>query len=210
MPASGEWLVFLGTAVVFAVTPGPAMLYVLARTLQGGRRVGIASALGNAIGTMIHVLAAAVGLSALLAASPATYAAVKYVGAVYLAVLGVQALVECRRITSAGTTIAGEPSRLSRSPLAQGIVVESLNPKTALYFMALLPHFVHPGRASPAVVFSVLGLVVVVIVLAADVLVALAASRLHVRLAANLRWQIRHRAGSGIVMIGLGAFVAVA
>ncbi|WP_197682348.1 LysE family translocator [Jiangella sp. DSM 45060] len=197
-------MVFLGTAVVFAVTPGPAMLYVLARTLHGGRRPGLESALGNAIGTVVHVCAAAAGLAALLAASPAAYALVKYVGAGYLAVLGVQAIRQRR-----GAAMIAGGDAYARSPLAQGVVVETLNPKTALYFMALLPHFVHPERAHPAMVLAVLGLIVVVIVLAADVTVALAAGRLHGRLARSERWQVRQRTGSGALMIGLGTFVAV-
>ncbi|SEF18431.1 Threonine/homoserine/homoserine lactone efflux protein [Jiangella alba] len=204
MPATDQWMVFLGTAVVFAVTPGPAMLYVLARTLHGGRRPGLESALGNAIGTVVHVCAAAAGLAALLSASPAAYALVKYVGAGYLAVLGVQAIRQRR-----GAALMAGDDVYARSPLAQGVVVETLNPKTALYFMALLPHFVHPERAHPAMVLAVLGLIVVVIVLAADVTVALAAGRLHGRLARSERWQVRQRAGSGALMIGLGTFVAV-
>lgn len=204
MPAADQWWVFLGTAVVFAVTPGPAMLYVLARTLHGGRRPGLLSALGNAIGTVVHVCAAAAGLAALLAASPAAYALVKYVGAGYLALLGVQAIRQRRR----GGLTAGDGG-YARSPLAHGVVVETLNPKTALYFMALLPHFVHPERAQPAVVLTVLGLIVVVVVLAADVAVALTADRLHARLARSERWQVRQRASSGALMIGLGTFVAV-
>jgi threonine/homoserine/homoserine lactone efflux protein len=206
VPTPDEWLIFLGTAIVFAFTPGPAMLYVLARSLHGGRRDGTLSAVGNGIGTVGHVLAAAVGLSALLAASPVAFALVKFMGAGYLAVLGIQA-IRNRRIR--GGSIADDTSPYTRSPLVQGVIVESLNPKTALYFMALLPHFVHPERDAPTVVFSVLGLVVVAIVMSADLVVALTASRLHARLARNERWQERQRAGSGVLMIGLGTFVAM-
>lgn len=211
MPVSNEWLIFLGTATVFAFTPGPAMMYVLARSVHDGRRVGIESALGNAIGTLAHVLAAAVGLSTLLATSPVAFAALTYAGAAYLVVLGVQALRTCRGAEQALTGgTASAPSGFAGSPLVQGIMVETLNPKTALYFMALLPHFVHPDRAAPAAVLSMLGLVVVVVALTADVIVALAASRFRVRLATNVRWQVGQRAGSGLVLIGLGTFVAVA
>nr|WP_129664927.1 LysE family translocator [Phytoactinopolyspora endophytica] len=206
MPNSDEWLVFLGTAIVFAVTPGPALLYVLARSLNGGRREGVLSALGNSIGTTGHVLAAAAGLSALLAASPALFLAVKFMGAAYLALLGLLAIRNRRG--QVGTGPAASPGG-TRSPVLQGVVVEMLNPKTALYFMALLPHFVHPERAAPSVVFCLLGVVVVVIALTTDVVVALTAGRLHRRLAADVRWQVRQRAGSGVVMIGLGTFVAV-
>ncbi|NEE01256.1 LysE family translocator [Phytoactinopolyspora halotolerans] len=206
MPTTDRWLVFLGSAIVFAVTPGPAMLYVLARSLHGGLRDGVLSAVGNSVGTMIHVLAAAVGLATLLAASPVLFAAVKFLGAGYLAVLGILAIRNRRQghhsDASAGATT-------TRSPVLQGVVVETLNPKTALYFMALLPHFVASGSASPAAAFCLLGLIVVAIALTTDVVVACAASRLHERLAADARWQVCQRTGSGVVMIGLGTFVAV-
>lgn len=90
MPTSAEWLIFLGTAAIFAITPGPGVLYVLARSLRGGRSEGIRSVLGNAIGASVHVVAAAVGLSALLATSTVAVTAVKYAGAAYLVYLVLQ------------------------------------------------------------------------------------------------------------------------
>lgn len=208
VPTSGEWVIFLSTAVVLAVTPGPAMLYVLSRTLSGGRREGILSATGNALGDVVHVAAAAIGLSALLAASPTLFMAIRVLGAGYLVYLGVRVIQ--RR--AAGLDLAGVAasagSTRTRSPLAQGVVVETLNPKAALYFMALLPQFVHPDRAPAALVIGTLGLVVVVTALCVDAAVALAATMLRDRLTGD-HWQVRQRMASGVMMIGLGAYVAV-
>jgi threonine/homoserine/homoserine lactone efflux protein len=185
------------------------MLYVLARSLQGGRREGIRSALGNGIGTLTHALVAAVGLSAVLAASAVTFTAVKLAGAAYLAFLGIQA-IRTRRRGLDDDTAGRDRRRPSRSALKQGVVVELLNPKTALYFIAVLPHFVHPERAAAAVVLAVLGVVVVATVVSADLTVALVASRLHDRLANSSHWQIRQRVASGALLIGLSAYVAFA
>lgn len=209
MPTSAEWLIFLGTAAVFAFTPGPGMLYVLARGLRGGRREGVLSAVGNAIGCSVHVLAAALGLSALLAASTVAFTVVKLAGAAYLVYLGVQAI---RRRHDDGEPVEGEGKAraLARSPLTQGILTEVLNPKTALYFMALLPHFVHPGTAPVPLVLGVLGVIALVLAMIADLLAAVFAGNLARRFLADRRRRIRQRVAGGAVMIGLGAFVATA
>lgn len=210
MPTSSEWLIFVGTAIVLAVTPGPAMLYVLSRTLHGGRREGVLSALGNAIGDVAHVLAAALGLSALLAASPVTFTLVQVVGAGYLMFLGAQAIVLRRSDKpSPGGMASGGTSGYARSPLVQGVIVESLNPKTALYFVALLPHFVHPERAAAPLVIATLGLIVVATAMVTDIIVAFTASALRGRLPTRSGWQARQRVASGGLMIGLGTYVAV-
>jgi len=204
MPTGAEWLVFLGTAAVFAITPGPGILYVLARSMRGGRAEGVRSALGNAIGAFAHVVAAALGLSAVLAASTVAFTVVKYAGAAYLVYLGLRAILHRR--DEGGQTAR----RLASSPLTQGILTELLNPKTALYFMALLPHFVHPDQAPAPLVFMLLGLVALAMAALADVTVALSAARLGARIMAKPRWRVRQRVASGAVMIGLGGFVAVA
>lgn len=209
MPTAAEWLIFLGTASLFAVTPGPGVLYVLARSLRGGRGEGIRSVLGNGIGASVHVAAAALGLSALLATSTVAFAVVKYAGAAYLLWLGIHAIL--RRHQDGPAADAGGPARRwARSPLLQGAVSELLNPKTALYFMALLPHFVHPESAPAALVFILLGLIAVAMAMIVDLLVAVWAGRFGAALARNPRWRVRQRVASGLTMIGLGGFVAVA
>ncbi|MFD8499031.1 LysE family translocator [Amycolatopsis sp. NPDC059657] len=206
MPDFAELLVFLGTAAIFAVTPGPGILYVLARSLRGGRGEGIRSVVGNGIGASVHVVAAALGLSALLATSAVAFAVVKYAGAAYLVFLGLQAIFH--RDEDGGES--GSARQWARSPLIQGILTELLNPKTALYFMALLPHFVHPERAPAPLVFIVLGLIALALAMLADLLVAFFAGKLSSRLLGNARWRVRQRVASGATMIGLGGFVALA
>ncbi|PXY28154.1 LysE family translocator [Prauserella muralis] len=210
MPTSAEWLIFLGTATLFAVTPGPGILYVLARSLRGGRGEGLRSALGNGIGASMHVVAAALGLSALLATSTVAFTIVKFAGAAYLVFLGLHAILKRHDEGPSAGGDATAARRWASSPLVQGILTELLNPKTALYFMALLPHFVHPETAPAPLVFLLLGLIALGMTVLADLAVALFAGTLGARLLASPRWRIRQRVASGLTMIGLGGFVAVA
>jgi threonine/homoserine/homoserine lactone efflux protein len=206
MPTSAEWLIFLGTAVLFAILPGPGIFYVLARSLRGGRAEGIQSVVGNGIGACVHVVAAAFGLSAVLATSATAFTVVKLVGAGYLVYLGVHALF------TKDTTDMPEvrPGRPDRSVIRQGALAEMLNPKTALYFLALLPHFVHPERDPAPLVFAVLGLIAVAMAVLVDLMVAIFAGYLGGKLRGNPRWRIRQRIGTGLAMIGLGGLLAFA
>jgi threonine/homoserine/homoserine lactone efflux protein len=204
MPTSTDWLVFLGTAALFAVIPGPGILYVLARSLRGGRGDGIRSTLGNGIGALGHVVAAAVGLSAVLAASATAFTVVKLLGAGYLIYLGARALLTRDPIP------VEERHRANRSALLQGMLSELLNPKTALFFLAFLPHFVHPETAPAPLVLGLLGVIAVLMALAVDLLVAVFAGTLGTRLLANPRWRRRQRMASGVTMIGLGGALALA
>jgi threonine/homoserine/homoserine lactone efflux protein len=209
MPDATELLIFLGTAAIFAITPGPGILYVLARSLRGGRSEGIHSVLGNGIGASVHVLAAAVGLSAVLATSMVAFTVVKLGGAAYLVYLGLQAIFH-RRDDGRSPRDTAPARRWARSPLAQGILTELLNPKTALYFMALLPHFVHPERAPAPLVFVVLGTIALLMTMLADLAVAVFAGKLAGRVMSDPKWRVRQRVVSGATMIGLGGVVALA
>ena len=204
MPTSAEWLMFLGAAALFALLPGPGVLYVLARSLRGGRADGMRSVVGNGIGASLHVIAAALGLSAVLATSATAFTVVKLAGAAYLVYLGVRALLD-----RDGSAPAVE-TRRRRGPLAQGIVVEALNPKTALFFLAFLPHFVHDGPVPVPVVLIVLGLITLAMTVVVDLLVAFFAGALSERIMGNPRWRVRQRIASGLTMIGLGGALAVA
>src|SRR4051812_2709269 len=157
MPDFTHLTLFLAAAFILAITPGPGLFYVLARSLRGGRAEGLASTAGTAIGGMGHVVAAAFGLSALLATSTTAFALVKYAGAAYLIFLGIQTLLRREKplhaapdISSPTTPANATPdqriihSRRSRQALRQGIITELLNPKTALFFLAFIPHFVDP------------------------------------------------------------------
>jgi threonine/homoserine/homoserine lactone efflux protein len=209
MPTNAEWLVFLGTATLFAIMPGPGVFYVLARSLKGGRSEGIRSVVGNGIGACVHVVAAAFGLSAVLATSATAFTVVKLAGAAYLVYLGVKALFGKDDHDHDIDRVSVEaPAGRRRSVVVQGAFAEMLNPKTALYFLALLPHFVHPDRDPAPLVFTVLGLIAVAMAVVVDVVVAVFAGYVGSKLRANPRWRVRQRVGTGLTMIGLGGLLA--
>lgn len=210
MPDSTQWLVFLGACALFALVPGPGILYVLARSLRGGRTAGLYSVLGNSLGALTHVLAAALGLSAVLAASATAFTVVKLVGAAYLSYLGVRALLDRDSSVRAALADVAQVKRSRRALVGQGALSELLNPKTALFFLAFLPHFVQSGTAHPVFVFAVLGAIAVAMATAVDMVVALGAGRIGERLGEHRRWQRRQRIATGVTMIGLGGALALA
>ena len=149
---------FLTTAIVLAVLPGPGIFYVATRTLAGGRAEGLASSLGTALGGFVHVVAGAVGVSALVLASATLFGWLKLVGAAYLLWLGFGVVRSARRDAATLVAALGQPAGAgTRRAFLDGIVVEALNPKTAAFFLALLPQFVDPGRGQPALQFILLG-----------------------------------------------------
>lgn len=200
----GQLLIFLVAASILAVTPGPGVTYVLARTVAGGRGEGVASSFGTAVGGLLHVVAAALGVSAILARSAIAFSLVKYIGACYLVYLGI------RMLLSAGGSARAIllPRAGARRAFLEGIVTEALNVKTALFFVAFVPQFVNP--VAPAMgQFVLLGLVCVLLNTSVDVIVAVGASRLLAggggRRFGHGRWLTM---GSGCTLIGLGAYVA--
>lgn len=213
MPTATKWPIFLTAAIVYAAVPGPAMCYVALRSLRGGRRDGMFSALGNGAGTALHAIAAAVGVSALLAGSSTAYLALKLAGAAYLCHLGLQCWRGTHTIPDVETPQpATSPTRAAgaaRSPLLQGLVVETLNPSTALFFLALLPQFVDPADADPRVTIILLGLVVTAIALAVDLLVVLGASKVSSTVRESRVAVRQARCTVGVALVALGAFVAI-
>ncbi|MBP7501238.1 MAG: LysE family translocator [Aquabacterium sp.] len=199
-----SFLTFLLAAVLLAITPGPGIAYVVARTAAGGRSEGLASCLGTGLGGMLHVLAAAFGLSVLIAQSAVAFTLLKYLGAVYLVYLGIRLWLR-REPAAAVETVTPQGARRA---LVEGIVVEALNVKTALFFLAFLPQFVDPGAALvPQLVL--LGSICVALNTFVDVVAVFAAHRLlgsGVARAARARVMTRI---SGTTMIGLGAFLAL-
>jgi threonine/homoserine/homoserine lactone efflux protein len=198
-------LAFFIAALVLAVTPGPGIAYVVARTVSGGRKEGLASCLGTAIGGMFHVLAAALGLSLLIAQSAVAFGLIKYFGAAYLVYLGIRMLLSKEQAPSS-VAIASQGSRRA---FAEGIVVEALNVKTALFFLAFLPQFTSASqKLAPQLV--VLGTICVFLNTAVDVAAVLAANRLlRTGPAMSVRARMLTRF-SGITMLGLGAYLALA
>ena len=161
---------FLTAALLLAIAPGPGMLYVLARSLAGGKREGVLSALGTFLGGMVHVVAAALGVSIILARSAVAFAAVKYVGAAYLCFLGVRMIADARREKVSAEVLPPEVGR-ARNPLWQGVATEVLNPKTALFFLSFIPQFVSRGNGHVFLQFVTLGTISVVMNTTADLIV---------------------------------------
>ena len=206
MPHTNQLALFLATAFVLAVVAGPGMLYVAGRTLTGGRREGLASTAGTALGGLFHVVAATVGLSVLILASPQLFTAVKMLGAAYLVWLGVKTLVTARReAMAASQAMVSGVAAGTRRAFRDGVVVEALNPKTAAFFLGFLPQFVAPDRGNLWLQFLLLGAVSVVLNTLADVLVAYFAAAFRQAFSGNPRLLRRFREASGALFIALGA-----
>ncbi len=201
---SHRFLVFFAAALVLAVTPGPGIFYVLARSLAGGRREGIHSSVGTFVGGLFHVFAAALGISAILAASAVAFHTVKYAGAAYLVWLGI------RLIRSRNVEMTAAPSTPSQNAFRQGIFTEVLNPKTALFFLSFIPQFIAPDRGHIFLQFIALGTLSVSLNTAADLVVVLLAIPIERKLKQSATFRRRQRVASGLGMIGLGAYVALA
>ena len=196
------WLFSLAALALLAV-PGPAVLYIVVQSAEQGRRAGLASVAGVHLGTLVHVGAASIGLSALIVASTTAFSAVKYAGAAYLVLLGI------RRLTEKDSDEEELPRRpdLLRRAFLRGAVVNVLNPKTALFFLAFLPQFVDSARGGVWSQALVLGLAFGGLGLISDSLYALAAGTLG-GLLRRRRRALRY--GSGVVYVGLGAVAALA
>jgi threonine/homoserine/homoserine lactone efflux protein len=206
IPNHSAFILFLSAAVVLLAIPGPAVLYILGRSIGQGRVAGVVSALGIGVGTLVHVAAAAAGLSRLLVSSAMAFSAVKYLGAAYLIYLGVQKL---RRDEWIGASPASARSKLS-SVFGQGIIVNVLNPKTALFFFAFLPQFVDASRGSVEQQILLLGVLFAVMGVLSDSLWGLFAGTVADRLKSNQRWMRRQRYVSGGMLISLGMATALA
>ena len=160
---TAKLFVFLSAAFLLAIAPGPGMLYVMARSLAGGKLEGALSALGTFVGGMVHVFAAAAGISVILARSAAAFAAVKYAGAAYLCFLGIRMILEAHREAGQRNNEASTyPTLPRRGPLWQGVTTEVLNPKTALFFLSFIPQFVDKQNGHIFLQFLILGSVSVV------------------------------------------------
>lgn len=194
---------FLAAALVLAATPGPGIFYVLARTLAGGHSAGVQSVLGTFLGGLLHVMAAAFGLSAILAASATAFSIVKYAGAAYLCWIGIKMILTRNVDLDEGASRTG-----SRHVFRQGVLTEAMNPKTALFFLSFLPQFVNPRLGHVVVQFLLLGAVSVSLNTLADLVVVAAAAPLGRRLRSSARFRRNQRVASGIGMVGLSAFVA--
>lgn len=204
MPDLTVLSLYFAAAFVLAVTPGPGMLYVLTRSVRGGRGEGYASSLGTAVGGLSHVIAAAFGISAVLAASADAYNVVKYAGAAYMIYLGIRTLLA----KDEAFVITGAHETRHHQAFYQGIVTEVLNPKTALFFLAFIPQFVDTTR--PVVEqFILLGCISVALNTSVDLIVATLAGPIGTQLQRRARLRRAQRIFTGSTLIALGAVVAL-
>ena len=197
-----RFVLFFAAAILLAVTPGPGIFYVLARTLAGSRREGFQSSFGTFFGGLFHVFAAALGVSAILAASAVAFHTVKYAGAAYLVFLGV------KMIRSRNAELPTDTTAPRGNAFRQGILTEALNPKTALFFLSFIPQFIAPERGHVFLQFATLGILSVALNTAADLIVVSLAAPLERKLKSSARFRRGQRTASGFGMIGLGAYVA--
>jgi threonine/homoserine/homoserine lactone efflux protein len=204
---STRFFLFLTAALLLAIAPGPGMLYVLARSLAGGKREGALSALGTFLGGMVHVFAAALGISVILAKSAAAFAAVKYIGAAYLCFLGVRMILDARKDKAAPEPMP-EIGKAARNPLWQGVATEVLNPKTALFFLSFIPQFVDRNSGHVFLQFIALGTISVVMNTTADLIVIALAGPMGERIRSSATFRRRQRTVTGAIMIGLGTYLA--
>jgi threonine/homoserine/homoserine lactone efflux protein len=194
---------FLTAAILLAITPGPGIFYVLSRSVVGGRKEGLLSAAGTFTGGLGHVVAAAVGVSAIVAASAVGFAILKYAGATYLVLLGI-GMIRSRNFAIEDASA----QRKSGHTFRQGVFTEVLNPKTALFFLSFIPQFVNPNLGRVIVQFLFLGAVSVSLNTIADLVVVCLAAPIGARLRTSRRFRRNQRVFSGLAMIGLGSYLA--
>ncbi len=197
---------FMGATLVFLLTPGPAVFYIVARSIDQGRTAGLVSTLGLNTGSLVHVAAAAFGLSAVLMSSATAFNLVKYLGAAYLIYLGVRKLLAREE----EQTLHTRPPQKLLQIFSQGVLVSLLNPKTSLFFFAFLPQFVDPARGSVTAQILLLGGVFVAMAFMSDSFYAMLAGTLGQWLKGNVRFlrMQRYFTGSAYIALGIGAALA--
>jgi threonine/homoserine/homoserine lactone efflux protein len=200
-----SFTLFLLAALVIAAVPGPGIFYVAARTLSGGKRAGIASTFGTALGGLVHVIAGGLGVSALILASAELFTALKFAGAIYLVWLGIRTFREARDLVPQRAIAVG-----TQRAFQEGVLVEALNPKTAAFFLAFIPQFVDPAGGYVALQFITLGLISVALNTLVDAVVVMMAATARAGLTRHPNLLQRLRQGSGLFIAGLGISLAFA
>ncbi len=207
MESISYWVLFFSAALAINISPGPDLIYILSKTIAGGRKVGVASSLGVCTGAMVHVFAAALGLSALLATSAIAFSVVKYVGAAYLIYLGIQAF------KSKGDTFdkidAKNPKTTPWQAFKQGTLVDILNPKVAIFFMAFLPQFVRSELGHTSVQIIILGGLVIFVAIIVEFTIVIVAAQTTNFFRRNRKYSILLDRISGSVLVGLGIRLAL-
>ncbi|PMN90668.1 LysE family translocator [Enterovibrio norvegicus] len=195
------WLLFLASAFALNVAPGPDLLYILTKTIRNGKKVGLASALGVCTGALFHVFAAAFGLSMILASSALAFSLVKYIGAAYLFYLAYQAL------QSSGFELIVESSNQRETAFEsfkQGVIIDILNPKVAIFFMAFLPQFVRENSGPVSFQLIYLGLLVIAVAIVVETAYVLVADKISERIRSSKRLSIWLDRAVGAMFVTLG------
>ena len=204
MPHLNQLALFITGSIIIVIIPGPNILYLIARSIHQGRMAGLASVLGIEAATLIHISAATLGLTSVLLSSAMAFNLVKYAGAVYLVYLGARKLL----IRDDDIVTEIEPERELKQVFVQGFLVNLLNPKTSLFFLAFLPQFVNAGNGSVPVQILTFGLILVLLAAAIEVIYVLLASRLRNWLKGSRHFSRRQRYFAGGAYIGLGLATA--
>ncbi len=205
MPAASTIAAFALASLALLLIPGPAVLYILNRSVSDGRRVGLAAVAGVEVGNLVHVVAAAVGLSAVLATSAAAFNTVKWLGVAYLVYVGIRTLTR-----PAPALDVDRPGTTTRRAFGQGVAVNVLNPKVALFFLSFLPQFIHPAAGRAGTQALVLGLVFVLIGCITDTCYSFAASSVRGVLLRGRALPFMRRWVAGAMFLGLGFLAATA
>jgi threonine/homoserine/homoserine lactone efflux protein len=206
MPAIDTLLIFTAAALLMNISPGPSNFYVMSRSIAQGPRGGAVAAMGLAFGSLVHVLAAAFGLAATFHYFPSAYVAVKILGAAYLIYLGIRFLLDRDGRVA---TVAGSARRPHRQILAESVLVEILNPKTALFFIAFLPQFVDVSRGPPGPQLLILGTIVTLSGIPCDLFVAWASGSAAKVISQSAGLRRLQMVLSGTILISLGLYVAL-
>jgi len=201
------WLLFFSTALALNIAPGPDLLYILTKTIANGKRVGVASALGVCSGALFHVACASLGLSAILVSSAIAFSIVKYIGVGYLLYLAYQSF------RSAGTSLNVNSDNVAKesawSAYKQGVLVDILNPKVAIFFMAFLPQFIREGHGAVPIQLLYLGLLVVAVAVVVEVTYVLLAFKLTKKIRSSKRVSVMLDKAVGTIFVALGIKLAV-
>jgi threonine/homoserine/homoserine lactone efflux protein len=205
MPDASTLLVFAGAALLLLIVPGPAVLYIVSQSIEHGRRAGLTAVLGIHAGTLVHITAASLGLSAILVSSAAAFTVVKVAGACYLIYLGLRAILDREGRSAAVGPGGAQLGRIFR----QGALVNITNPKTALFFFAFLPQFVDPSRGAAGVQIAVLGGVFMLLGMVSDAMFGLLAGTAAGWVRARPRSRRVQRWLTGTIFIGLGVATAL-
>jgi threonine/homoserine/homoserine lactone efflux protein len=193
-------ITFITASIIIILAPGPAQALVIARTISEGRNAGIITAIGLNTSIIVHAIAAAVGLSAILATSASAYTIVKYLGAAYLIYLGIKAFAKQERVESSAST----PGRGSTGPFAKAFITGVLNPKVALFFIAFVPQFVDPRRGWVILQFITLGAILAILDIVYESLLACIVSTMSSRFTQDGKFSVWRQRITGTVLIGLG------